>query len=566
MARTFLTIVALSGALFSARPAAAQARSVLILPWSVDEADPATLAARAETVAGALSSGELTALALEDARTRFEEHGSAEPPSVTDSEVDQWLALSRLAVRHLAHADYAAARQTLLEAQALSERAAAELNREEARARQVLDTCLYEVRAYVETSDPRAASRAMECRRLVPRIAPSTYQHTPEVVELLTRVDRELAAAAPGSLRLGSEPAGCSVRLNGIELGTTPFVSADLATGEYRVQVECGGTARGRVHRIRLGEGESAVSIDTRFDAVVRTDTVLRLAYANVEEAEERRLGDAVGAASVVGAGEVWLLSLEAGDVVRIDRVLVGTETPLASTRANALTGLGAAVASLARGQSEDRTGERVVPLARWRGGATEADAPETAAPSASGWGRADWEIGLGAAAGAVAIAGLAAGFALADDGYRLGLASSAYPLSDPMYLRSRDTWQAQRSTSWALSMSGGALGVLAVVLAMEREASVPWWSWAVGGVGLGAAVTGAVLTATATECGTAQPAQPCIAGAQQRDFGVSALGLSLPLLAVPLTFLLRDATGSAVTPSVEVTREQAMVHVGGVW
>ena len=41
-------------------PAAAQSRSVLVLPWSAGDTDPALLAARADAAAGALASAELT--------------------------------------------------------------------------------------------------------------------------------------------------------------------------------------------------------------------------------------------------------------------------------------------------------------------------------------------------------------------------------------------------------------------------------------------------------------------------------------------------------------------------
>jgi hypothetical protein len=136
--------------------AAAQARTVLVLPWSLEGGDAATLAARAESVVSATGTGESSPLSIADARSRFAEHGSAEPPTMSDSDLDRWLSLSRQAVRHLAHADYTAAAATLREAQSLYEPATAELNREETRARQVLDTCLYEVRALVETDDPRA--------------------------------------------------------------------------------------------------------------------------------------------------------------------------------------------------------------------------------------------------------------------------------------------------------------------------------------------------------------------------------------------------------------------------
>ena len=183
----FIAVLVATGFALAPVRAGAQSPSILVLPWSLEGADPATLAARAEGVTGAISSRDGAPIAVADARTRFEDAGSAEPPSITDSDLDHWLALSRQAVRQLANADYAAAATTLLEAQALSEPAAAELNRQDTRARQVLDTCLFDVRRLIETSDPRASERALACRRASPRVSPSPFIHTPETVELLER-------------------------------------------------------------------------------------------------------------------------------------------------------------------------------------------------------------------------------------------------------------------------------------------------------------------------------------------------------------------------------------------
>ncbi|MBT8467908.1 MAG: hypothetical protein KJN97_04070, partial [Deltaproteobacteria bacterium] len=120
---------------------------------------------------------------------RFEVQGSAPAPTISQSDIDLWVERSRAAVRYLARADYKAARRELKAAQRLADRAAAELNREAARAQQVLDTCLFMVRAYVETkNDVEARKQARECRRLVPRVEPSAFRHTPEVRELLAEV------------------------------------------------------------------------------------------------------------------------------------------------------------------------------------------------------------------------------------------------------------------------------------------------------------------------------------------------------------------------------------------
>jgi hypothetical protein len=561
MHRPTLALSLSLAAFFSAATASAQ-RTVLVLPWAVGEEDAATLAARTEAVATGLSSGELTALAPDAARTRFEAAQSAEPPAIDDDELDHWLSLSRAAIRQLARTDYVGARASLLEAHTLPDRAAVTLDREEARARQVLDTCLYEVRAFVEThEDAHAAARALECRQLVPRIAPSPYNHTPEVAQLLDQVDRALSATPIGALQVVSEPEGCAVRLNGVVVGATPYTSASIAPGTYGVQVECEG-ARGRVHVVTVGEAARTIVVDPRFDAAVRSDALLRLAYATTAIADERRLRDAVRLATSLEADEVWLLSLEAGDVVRLDRVIVSSSTPLASVRANGLAGLGAAVASLTQAHSEDRTGADPIALVRWRGGAIS----EGHVEASFAWGRADWEVGVGVALGVVALSAFATSLALADDDGRLGLASASTPLSALAYLPTRDAWEAQRTTSWAFGLAGGAIGTLAVSLAMEEEHGIPWWSWALSGAGLVGALTGATLIGTSTSCGIDQPSLTCVAGSQNVDLGVSALGMSLPLLSVPFVFLAREVVRGGVIPSIEVTGQSAMLRAAGTF
>ncbi|RMH19791.1 MAG: PEGA domain-containing protein, partial [Gemmatimonadetes bacterium] len=195
----------------------------------------------------------------------FEERISSPPTFVTQRQINEWATQSRNALHSLARADYDTAREELLRAQRLSQRAAEELNREADRAREVLDTCLYMVRALIETGDEaRAISQARECRRAVPQVQPSRFRHTPEVRAILERIEAEETGEV-GNLRVDSIPPGCRVRLNGIEVGRTPFSMADLALGEYRVQVECG-EERGRVHRVRLDGLLTTLEVDTVFE------------------------------------------------------------------------------------------------------------------------------------------------------------------------------------------------------------------------------------------------------------------------------------------------------------
>lgn len=306
--------------------AAAQTR-VVVLPWGTS--DDASSAARADEVRAQVS-GSFVALSAAETRARFVELGSSDPPVVTDSEVDHWLELSREAVHQLAREDYAGARASLQQAQALSDRAAAELNREQERARQVLDTCLFGVRAFVETNDPGAEDAAMACRRLVPSTEPTPRIHTPEVVELLGRVDRALTGGRGGSLTIESAPSACAVRMNGVVVGQTPYSASDLARGTYRVQVECAGQGRGRVHRVEVGTTAASLRVDTRLDAATRSEPIVRLVYPSGADADLHRAADAAAVARVVGVDEAWLVGSE-----RIERIDASSEGVVASIEAS---------------------------------------------------------------------------------------------------------------------------------------------------------------------------------------------------------------------------------------
>ena len=212
------------------------------------------------------------------ASEQFEALGSAPAPEVSQSDIDRWVERSGAAVRYLARADYKAARRELKAAQHLANRAAEELNREAARAQQVLDTCLFMVRAYVETNKPEEARRqARECRQLVPRVEPSAFRHTPEVHDLLAEVDAQMASEAPGTVAVTSDPAGCLFRINGVEMGRTPLDGIELPVGLYRMQVECDPGKRGHIPRVRVASGANRLSFDGALERAVHTRPVLHL-------------------------------------------------------------------------------------------------------------------------------------------------------------------------------------------------------------------------------------------------------------------------------------------------
>jgi len=259
------------------------------------------------------------------ASERFEVVGSAPAPNVSQSDIDRWVERSRAAVKYLARADYKAARRELRAAQRLADQAADELNREAARAQQVLDTCLFMVRAYVETKNEAEARRqARECRRLVPRVEPSAFRHTPEVRDLLAEVDREMAAEAPGILRVTSTPTGCLVRINGVEFGNTPLLGVELPIGTYRLQVECEPERRGRIHREEIRSGVNPVHIDVGLDRAIKTRPALHLRYVSDATWSAERMAHAEQVASALGGAARLVVSEPTHEVVRIDLDGVG--------------------------------------------------------------------------------------------------------------------------------------------------------------------------------------------------------------------------------------------------
>lgn len=240
---------------------------------------------------------EAAGILVEDPRSAADrlarEHSSA-PTPIEASDVERWASRSRSALRHLSRGEYDEARRELLEAQAIAERAAEALNRETLRARQVLDTCLFGVRASIETGDEEnARAQARECRRLVPRMQPTGYAHTPEVRAVVAEVDASLAAEVTGHLVVVSRPAGCSVRVNGVYFGSSPLVTDELPRGSYRVQVECDDAHAGRVHRIELGEAATRVEVDVAFERVLRAEGSVRLVYGTDDARDTRLVGDA---------------------------------------------------------------------------------------------------------------------------------------------------------------------------------------------------------------------------------------------------------------------------------
>ncbi|MBT8465578.1 MAG: PEGA domain-containing protein [Myxococcales bacterium] len=506
------------------------------------------------------------------ASERFEVLGSAPAPTISQSDIDLWVERSRAAVRYLARADYKAARRELKAAQRLANRAAAELNREAARAQQVLDTCLFMVRAYVETqNDAEARKQARECRRLVPRVEPSAFRHTPEVRELLAQVDQQMASEAPGTLEVRSTPSDCVVRINGVEFGRTPLSNIELPVGTYRMQVECEQDKRGRIHRVGISSGPNLLEFNAALERAVRTRPVLHLQYDS-HEAWSERMGQASGVGNILGGADILVLTAQGAGSIRVDLSALKYEPASAwlAVRYGApeTEDVRRVMDALLEGRSVDFTGPHPMARASWRAerapqaefGAATAAVVEPNSKSPPGVPRprnqriAGWSLlGVGAAS-----IGTSVGLHL----WR-GKVGDRFTGS-PDDLSAAQQWNNARIGVWATAAFGGAATSAAMPLILPNHQRTPWWGWTLGAVGLG--LTGYAIYEGVTMTGCPDPyiadeaaVRSCVARGQETGRLSLALAGAAPLLSIPLVYLFRPLR---VEPSVSATRQGALIRV----
>ncbi len=555
----------------------------LVLPVVIagdPETDVETLHGPAESVRQALAVRGVSAWRPDRAAERFEVIGSAPAPEVTQSDIDRWVERSRSAVKHLARADYKSARRDLRAAQQVADRAAEELNREGDRAQQVLDTCLFMVRAYVETrNDAEARRQARECRYLVPKVEASAFRHTPEVLDLLAEVDREIASEAPAQLTVRSQPGDCRVRINGVELGRTPLREVELPVGTYRLQVECHPDRRGRIHRVGVESGPQSITVDVAIDDAVRTRPVLSLQYLDPpldsDETMALRMADARAVAGVLDAPGVLVLTAPTPDRVRVD--LDAPRMPPASVwlplSQGVLSNEDAArgIEALFDGRSVDFTEGHPVSQASWQ---AETQARPTVAANAqlpSDANPARRTAHLGARPRAQRIAGgslLGAGGATL--GVAIGLHFRRQTLGNqfernPSSLGAAQDWRNARVGVYTSAAVGGSAMVSSLPLLLPKRARAPWWAWTLGAAGVGLTAYAIYEGVTMTRCpdpyiGNASAVSDCVARGQEAGRVAIALGWAAPLLTVPLVYLLRPLRMEA---SVAASPEGAFLSVG---
>lgn len=534
----------------------AQPAEWVVVPTSITD-DVSWMEPTAKAIGTALSKHGTRVLPHERAAALFEQEGSALPVEVTDLQIERLNALTNEALRLIVVQEHAKALEVLATAQRLIDEAIAELNRTKNQAQNVLDTCLYMVRALYDTGDrTRAEEQARQCVRLVPRGEANPRKHPPEIVELYGAASQP-GPQETGSLAIDSKPQGCEVRINGLHLGQTPFTMTGLYPGNYQVQVECDPDRRGRVHRAVVGTESTEVFVDVELDRAVRTEPLLRLRYAD-EPDEERAREDALAVASILGVEAVVLAARSTPDVLELrvvktaeaERILV-VRLPMSPAGPPDDSAADAAVA-LANGQCIDFTGPRPLTIA------CPGEAVRPLRPP-----RGQWIAGLTlVSAGG---ASLVASYALLLWRRDTGDVVVAQVRADPTITTNQDKWLRLGDGLIVTAATGGALTVAAMPLFLPYRSKTPWWAWLTGGLGVGFAVGAIVSGATAESApagnrkcedrlGSIDEAQTCVDRGRSVDRAIVLGTTAAPLLTIPLTYLLRqgeEKRKASVTPSI---------------
>ncbi len=527
----------------------------------------------------------------EAARAAFEQHHSTEPSNVSLEALNQWMTHAREGLRALGGADYGEAREHLQEANRFLQVAVDELNREMERAQRVLDTCLYLVRYFIEeASDVRQAARhARRCALLVPGVAPSWPMHTPEVVEIFKHEQQVLSEEPPVELEVHSSPQGCSVRVNGIVFGKTPFLASSLAQGSYRIQVECPGILprgrRGRVHHMELHAGRNRLWVDAAFEASVHTDGLLRLWYPGWEQERRQRVAHAQQVADAIGAEHVVLVTLT-GEALYLDRVRMSPEPQVVASAQVVPPPTGPefdevtaqkvqlAFQALAQGRSVrvEADPPRVVSVERWL--PPSARSAQDGRGGVGAMGVTNW-IGMGVAAVGLGTLGFGWMHWAGTVQSRLERFEIAHP-TDVDYLDRQERYVSSQGLLPILGLAGGGLAAAGLAVGLpETQGDVPVWAWASGGVGVALLAWGApgvfgssVPLLQASGCASRRDPMggetACVGAKPSREVGLMLWGSALPFLSVPATYLLRRVlSGGGVAGEANVAVSAAASRRG---
>ena len=561
-----------------AQVSAAKPERWLVIPVMANEdstsSDATALVTPFET---SLRSAGQEVLVSAGAAAAFETDHSSEPVQLNDDEMTRLLRRVGEAARHLALGEIMQAQEAMEGVYALSGPARDFLNREAARARKIFDNCLMASYLWERSNEHQRALRQMlDCSRSFPGFRPEGRAYPPELRDLFAQATQRLGEMQSTTLLVNSgSRMGCGVRLNGIEVGKSPMSWNDVRSGMTRVQLECDPGVPGRIHEIELEPGDNRMDIDPELDRAVRTRGALWLAYRGLEARNRRGDTDAQLIAKAVHIGPVLQLWVDRdGDLARVRvraiRAGVVRETatlplpadasidPLAVASAvtAALRDEGQLVAQASGAPKQESAGPRPsasdAALADEISSAREEDRPlhDTNQPL------------IGIPLAVLGSAGMVAGWVVYAERQdtRRALYREGIPLTQI------DTFQNQGTAATLLGSLGAATLTVSEYFWLPSQQSTPTWSWFVGGAGVALAATGVGLAIAGESCDVGDVRVTCQSFSADARFGPLLAMNALPLVGVPLTYLVRDALRSEVLVSTSMSTDTASVSLSGTF
>ena len=446
----------------------------------------------------------------QQAASHFEEHFSVPEPVQTEEEIEAAARSVREALKEAGFGNMTAAGELATTFQSLDPIERDQVKRLRGLTRDVFDLCLMRTGAALQAGRLDRARRLISaCIQEAPQLGPSPglEKVAPEVVELYRRKRAQLLAggAATLDLRLSDESSQdqCVAVINGRQVETLPYRADGLLPGiEHRVQVLC--QRPSRVHRVRLQPGGNSLVVDFQLDTALVSQPTLGLSY---ERGAELRGDHARTLARFMRAQEAVLVA-KTQEGLRLSRPTPGPSNPAVDVAFDA---------------SEDEL----------RAAALQLYAPTTAKL------RPPRSVKDGSDRTALLWGGAAMGAAAA---LSIGLSWRAYDLqmqfrsevpSAEIYLRDYDK---EGEAALLMSISGNFLLAAAMPLVLPDYEEAPWLPWALGIVGTVAGATGAALTASGERCTAVQ----CNPDTLDPSLGLLVMLHGAPLLAVPLTYLVR--------------------------
>jgi hypothetical protein len=476
------------------------------------------------------------------AAARFDAAHSENPAILSGEQLDRYservhraLELAVTAAGPNADQNFMEADVALTEFHALGQNARDYLDQQRNTTRDVFTYCALHAHHLLRAGhDDLAREQMRQCILTMPyqQLSPG---YDVAVRTLYEELRAEILATRKASLGVDvvDQQTGCIAVVNGTPKGKVPYREEGLLASKVRVQVNCG--RPGRVHRVALGEGHTALVVDPRFEHAVETGDLLSLNYPHSQARARYAVKDAARIGKLLDA-EVILLIEPAEGEVRFQHYHVASAT------------LGARV-ELAQAASDTRvlaaSAELVESPTR---PAAPSDCTQASAPAS----RSEHSMRLFGGV-ALEVAGIGA-FTLAwiIHANQLNARGQIESASSPeeVNLGSLQRYLDSRMFALGSGIAGALLTTAGIPVLLKPRDGVPAWSWLAGAGGLLVAGTGVGLWVAGSSCS----AESCPSDSLDPTTGQLLLMHAAPLLAIPLTHGIRALTDSeslSVTPEM---------------